>query len=183
MEAIALGLRSSLGLILLVAGGSKVAAPDRVIRAIGAYDLLPRRAVQPVARSLPLLEMATGALLLTGAAAGLAALAAAGMLAVFAAAVALNLARGRRFDCGCAGLSGSRPISWGLVARNVLLAGSASFVAVLELTGPKGSHALSSSPEVLPTVVTAWTATVLVALLSETARLGRRLDRLLGGRR
>ena len=40
-----------------------------------------------------------------------------------AAAIAANLARGRRHvACGCAGPAGSQTIHWGLVARNLLLA-------------------------------------------------------------
>jgi len=180
---IALGVRASLGLIFVVAGAVKLTAPDRFARAIGAYGLLPRRAIPVLARVLPLLEIATGTLLLARPAAGLAALAAAALLAGFAVAVALNLARGRRFDCGCAGLSGSRTISWTLVARNVLLAGAATFVAVVELAAaPEGPRAPSPTAEMLPVMVTAWTATVLVAPLGETARLARRLDHVIGGR-
>lgn len=82
MEMIALGLRSSLGLLLLVAGGAKVSARDRFAQAVGAYSLLPRHAIPAVARWLPLLEIAAGALLLTGRATTVAALAAAAMLAV-----------------------------------------------------------------------------------------------------
>jgi uncharacterized membrane protein YphA (DoxX/SURF4 family) len=181
VAAIALGIRASLGLIFVVAGAAKLTAPNRFARAIGAYGLLPRRAIPVLARALPLLEIATGTLLLARPAAGLAALAAAALLAGFAVAVALNLARGRRFDCGCAGLSGSRTISWTLVARNVLLAGAATFVAVVELAPhprePSGSN------EVLPVTITAWTATVLVTVLSETRRLARHLGRVSGGRR
>jgi len=65
---------------------------------------------------------AAGALLVPGArAAGL--LSAATLLVVYGAAVAINLARGRRhIDCGCAGPAGRRPISGALVARNAALA-------------------------------------------------------------
>ena len=47
---------------------------------------------------------------------------AAALLALYAAAIAVNLARGRRhLDCGCAGPALRRPISGWLVVRNLVL--------------------------------------------------------------
>src|SRR5207253_528566 len=65
---------------------------------------------------------AAGALLVPGTrATGL--VSAATLLLVYGAAVAINLARGRRdIDCGCAGPAVRRPISGALVARNAALA-------------------------------------------------------------
>ena len=52
--------------------------------------------------------------------------AAAAVLVVYGAAIAVNLARGRRhIDCGCAGPAVRRPISGWLVARNAALAAAA----------------------------------------------------------
>jgi len=52
--------------------------------------------------------------------------AAAAVLAVYGAAIAVNLARGRRhIDCGCVGPAVRRPISGWLVARNAALAAAA----------------------------------------------------------
>jgi len=52
--------------------------------------------------------------------------AAAGLLGSYGAAIALNLARGRReLDCGCLGPGQGQPISGALVARNALLAAGA----------------------------------------------------------
>jgi hypothetical protein len=50
-----------------------------------------------------------------------------GLLTVYAAAIALNLLRGRTYiDCGCGGAT--RPLAWSLVARNAILAGIAALV-------------------------------------------------------
>jgi hypothetical protein len=56
------------------------------------------------------------------------------LLIVYAAALATNLLRGRRqIDCGC-GLSGAaggeQPLSWWLVARNVVLASLAGLASL-----------------------------------------------------
>jgi hypothetical protein len=86
------------------------------------YRLLPDALVAPAALALPLLEVAAGAMLLFAdlrAGGGLLALT---VLAGVSAGVAINLVRGRLdLDCGCGGVSGSQPISWGLVLRNLVL--------------------------------------------------------------
>jgi len=124
------------GLALVFAGAAAHKLRDRsgFQDVLAAYDLLPPLLVPWMVGGLGLAEVAV--------AVGLvgqwppAALAAALLLAVYAVAMAVNLGRGRRLrDCGCGGRI--RPLSWGLVARNVLL------VAVsLALLMPSGERAL-----------------------------------------
>ena len=46
----------------------------------------------------------------------------AGLLLLYAAAISINIARGRReLNCGCSGLLRRYPMTWRLVARNLLL--------------------------------------------------------------
>jgi hypothetical protein len=60
------------------------------------------------------------------------------MLFTYSAAIAMNLARGRRdIDCGCGGPGGARPLSGGLLARNAAL-----IVLLLLSTLPEGERAL-----------------------------------------
>jgi uncharacterized membrane protein len=88
------------------------------------YDLLPTRLVRPFAHGLPVVELAAALCLLVPATRAPAAMVLTLLLLVFAAAMAVNLVRGRRdVDCGCfVGLLKQR-ISWPLVVRNIVLAG------------------------------------------------------------
>lgn len=97
------------------------------------YRLLPMTFVRPAALLLAVAEVMAIALLIfpdlraSGAALGGA------LLLVYAAAMGINLWRGRfRIDCGCGGPG--QMISWALVARNFGLAAAAGFVALC--TGP-----------------------------------------------
>lgn len=61
----------------------------------------------------------------------IAALLAAGVLLMYALAMAVNLARGNRMlDCGCSWGEGRTPVSFLLVARNIVIAGMASLLLI-----------------------------------------------------
>jgi hypothetical protein len=91
--------------------------------AVETYDILPGPLVAPFARALPLLELVLVAALILPWTHGEADLAAAALLLVFAAAMGVNLARGRRqIDCGCGDPARRQPLAWSLVARNLVLA-------------------------------------------------------------
>jgi hypothetical protein len=121
--------------LLFLAGAAEKAAHFGNFRSIvGHYQLVPAPAVALVAGLLPGLEAA---------AAGAALWAAFGptteplalpaaLLFLYAAAMAINLMRGRsHIDCGCVGFGAARPsIGWPLVARNVVLGGIALLVAL-----------------------------------------------------
>jgi uncharacterized membrane protein YphA (DoxX/SURF4 family) len=103
---------------------------DEFAHVVRRYRIGPPRLTKPVARWLPLFEIACGALLLVGLATSAAASAIAAALVVFAGAVGVNLLRGREIDCGCASRSFATTISWGLVLRDLLLAAAAVLVAM-----------------------------------------------------
>ncbi len=116
-------LRTALALLFFVAAGHKLRDLDRFRATLAEYRLLPAGLVPLAAALVVAVEVAAaGALLVPGArAAGL--VAAAALLVLYGAAIAINLARGRRdIDCGCAGPAVRRPISGALVARNAALA-------------------------------------------------------------
>ena len=132
--AIDLTLRAGLGLLLVVAAVHKLRDPRRFAATLAEYRLLP----QPLSGAASMLlvgaELATVAALGADRRLGLAA--AAALLGLYAAAIAINLARGRRhIDCGCAGPAARRPISGWLVARNLALAGLA--LAALAPVAPR----------------------------------------------
>lgn len=109
-------------LVFLVAAMTKLRHRATLTGVIANYRLLPAALVAPVAMILPWLEAGTGAMLLAGERRWVPAVAAL-LLAVFAAAMAVNIGRGRRsIDCGC-GVGGVRQSLHGvLVARNIVLA-------------------------------------------------------------
>jgi Methylamine utilisation protein MauE len=131
-------LRGGLGLVLLAAAAPKLRDPARFRAALAGYALLPPRAESPAAAALVAAEVAAGAALLAPGSGPAPALAAAALFALYAAAIAANLARGRRdVDCGCGGPASRRPLGEGLVARNaalVLAAAAAALPASLRAT-------------------------------------------------
>lgn len=114
------------------------------------YRLLPAALVGPVARLLPLAEIAAAVLLLAPLSRMIGAAAAVCLLLLFSVAIAANLIRGRNdLDCGCGGASGIRTLSWWLVVRNALLAAmaivGAGAGAARDLTWLDGFTATSST--------------------------------------
>jgi Methylamine utilisation protein MauE len=136
------GLDAMAGLVLLFArwviagiflrsGISKSLALTEFRSAVANYKLLPAGLVTPVAFGLPFAEIAAAVLLGVGVLPVLVAAALAVLLTAFSVAIGVNLARGRVFDCGCAGSAAApRLISWRHVAADLVLAGAAVAVAV-----------------------------------------------------
>ncbi len=120
--ALAWALRVALAGIWLLAASHKAADPRAFRAAVAGYRLVPESLVTGVARTLCFGELALALGLLVPAASAPAALASAALLALYAAAMGVNLARGRRdFDCGCAAPGTARPVGEGLLVRNGLL--------------------------------------------------------------
>jgi hypothetical protein len=118
----------ALALVVFAAALHKLTQPAAFAGALAAYRLLPPRAVAAAARLLPLAEAALGVGILLPLTRMSSLVALAALLALYAAAMAINLARGRRdIDCGCGGAV--QPLSWGLVARNSVLVAAALLAA------------------------------------------------------
>lgn len=108
------------GLVFLTAGIAKLRSHRIFPGVVANYRLLPQALVAPVAACLPYVEFIVGAGLLAGL--SLMTLPAVALLLVFAAAMAVNIARGRaHIDCGCGRSELRQPLSWTLVVRNVAL--------------------------------------------------------------
>lgn len=110
--------------VILASGAThKVRAPARFTRQLEDYLLLPQVTLKLVARGLPLLEFGVAFALLLPASRPIAALLAAALLALYAAAISINLWRGRTdIDCGCSGPDQAQPLRPALLVRNGLLA-------------------------------------------------------------
>lgn len=113
----------SLALLWIVAAVQKVRGFAVFSVVLADYRLIPKRATDACAVAVIALELGLGTGLLIPATRSLALVGSALLLVAYAAAIALNLFRGRRFiDCGCMGPVGHQPLSGWLVARNLLLA-------------------------------------------------------------
>jgi uncharacterized membrane protein YphA (DoxX/SURF4 family) len=151
--------------IFLPSAWSKLRALDEFTGIVADYRLVPAPLVEPVARILPVLEIAAGLGIVLPptrpAAAGLAC----ALLLLFAAAMAINLARGRReIDCGCYLGRQKERIGWPLVVRNLLLAA----VALLLL---RPTTAPASFLELLTIVLASGSLLALYAAFSRLAGL------------
>lgn len=112
---------ATLGALLILGGVSKLREQEVFRDALANYELLPQSLIGLTARALPMGELLAGVLLLPVATRSIGAVLAVALLALVTAAIAINLARGRRqIDCGCGGASHT-PLSGGLIARNAVL--------------------------------------------------------------
>src|SRR5213080_1524102 len=114
--AVDAALRAAFALLFLVAASHKLRDPGRFRTTLAEYRLLPGPVVPLAAMLVIGVEVVVA----------IALLAPARRAPGPGAAVAVNLARGRRhIDCGCVGPAVRRPISGWLVARNAALAAAA----------------------------------------------------------
>lgn len=129
MVVCVLVLRVLLSFILARAALHKWRARAHFVEQVRAYRLLPNALVAPAALALLLAE--TGAAIaLLDPAWQVPALVAAALFATYAAAMTINLSRGRtEVDCGCRGsVATPTTIDWLLVSRNALLVAAALVV-------------------------------------------------------
>lgn len=121
----------AIAVLLASAATHKVRAPARFRKQLADYQLLPEALVRPSARLIPMLELAIAFALLVPVSRPCAALGAAGLLAMYAAAIGINLWRGRRdIDCGCAGPDQAQPLRPVLLLRNSVLVALALLASV-----------------------------------------------------
>ena len=113
---------------------------------VANYRLLPAAAVAPAAMLLPWTELAVGLALIAGER-RVAPVLAAAVLMLFAAAMAVNIRRGRsHIDCGCGTATLHQPLRRALVVRNLLLAAAVAAVPLVggELMGAERAIAFAA---------------------------------------
>jgi uncharacterized membrane protein YphA (DoxX/SURF4 family) len=117
LAVIALVLRIALGAIFVYAAWTKLRTPwELFAMSIDSYQLLPLKAVELVARTLPWFELAVGLLLIAGFWLRSAAAAITLLLAVFFGLMVRAYARGMEINCGCFGANDV--ISWKTLLRD-----------------------------------------------------------------
>ncbi len=118
-----LTVRSSLALLFALAAAHKLRDLADFRATFGDYRIVPE-ALAPLGAALVVAsEIGAACLLLVPGRQPVGLLVAVVLLGAYAAAIIVNLARGRRhIDCGCGGPAGRQPISGWLVARNLVVA-------------------------------------------------------------
>jgi uncharacterized membrane protein YphA (DoxX/SURF4 family) len=148
LSILAAAIQITVGWIFVSAGAHKAFRWHAFKGMLDAYRLLPACLLSVAATATVIAELLTGFALVAGWNVPVFSFIAAGLLALFAAAMAINLARGRTsIDCGCF-QSIRQPLEWRLVVRNLVCA-----VAVLSVSGfsvslydsPRWVHAFPAS--------------------------------------
>lgn len=114
-----------LGGMFLLSGGTKLRDLPNFIGTLGNYQLLPAALVRPAGAMIALAELALGAAAIIAIPLGsqIAMLGIAALLFTYAAAMGINIARGRdHIHCGCLGFGAAQAtLGWELVSRNIAL--------------------------------------------------------------
>jgi uncharacterized membrane protein YphA (DoxX/SURF4 family)/peroxiredoxin len=124
--------RICLAAVFIVAGVAKLADQPGTRQALANFDV-PARFIDPFVLLLPLAELAAATALVFPTTARWGAAGSLVLLALFVVGLTRVLHRGEAPDCHCFGQLHSKPASWTTVARNLVLALPAAYVA---LTGP-----------------------------------------------
>jgi uncharacterized membrane protein YphA (DoxX/SURF4 family) len=127
---VVIALRVALGAVFAFAAYSKLRQPWTIFAmSIDSYQILPEWAVLGVARALPWMELALGALLAVGIWLRYTSVAAAALLTLFFGMMLVAYARGLSIDCGCFGFG--EPLSAATLMRDGLLLAAAFTLAIL----------------------------------------------------
>jgi uncharacterized membrane protein YphA (DoxX/SURF4 family) len=119
-------LRVIAGGVFIYAGVLKALAPQEFADNIAAYQLLPVAFINLLTLSLPVFEIITGLMLITGFQLRIAAFSALVLSMVFGVALGSALARGLKIDCGCFGSGSPSTLkTWFSLGRDALLGGVA----------------------------------------------------------
>jgi len=166
-------LALALAALWAASGVHKLRDPAGFTGALAAYALLPQRAIDIVARALPLIEITVAIGLLLRVSREAAALASTILLGLYALAIAINLRRGRReLDCGCLGFGRRSTISMTLLWRNGALMLASLAAGLL----PRSGRALDWI-DVFTVAVGVAAAALLYAALEGLADAAGRLPR------
>ena len=121
-SAIGMLIVASIALLFASVGVHKLRDLRRFDETFSVYELMPALAHWRVSRIVPILEIGVAAGLLVDVCRPYAGAIGIVMLLGYAAAIAVNLRRGRRdLACGCGGPDERRPISAWMVWRNIVI--------------------------------------------------------------
>ena len=140
LRAVMLVLRIALGAVFVYAAWTKLRTPwELFAMSIDSYQLLPLKAVELVARTLPWFELAVGLLLIAGFWLRSASAATALLLAVFFGLMVRAYAKGMEINCGCFGANDI--ISWKTLLRDGSMLAAALALTVLSFVQRRNATA------------------------------------------
>lgn len=177
MALVLLAARYTLAAVFLRSGLTKILDLAEFRLAVANYRLLPPSTVSGVALTLPFAETAVAILIAIGILTDLAAGVMAVLLVIFAAAIAINLIRGRVFDCGCAGRAAPRLITWTHVRVNAAMAVAAVAVALFPPAnlavwpGPGLFTVTTPRDDILPVILTVLIGLIVAVAVQRTAQV------------
>jgi hypothetical protein len=183
MGLVFLAARWVMAAIFLRSGLAKATDLAGFRSAVGNYELVPAGLVTPVSMSLPFAEITAAVLLALGVLPVVIAALLSLLLVAFSVAIAINLARGRVFDCGCAGSAAvPRMISWPHVIVDLVLAAVAAALAIAPPAvaqlwrGPAGLvHVGAPDAGALPVLLAVLVFLAMAALVRRTVAVTRLL--------
>lgn len=117
------------GAVFIYAGVLKVMDPLEFADSVASFQVLPVALINPVALTLPVLEILLGISIIVGLHRRTSAVLLTLLCGVFAIALGQALLRGLKVDCGCFGAGESSTIktTWG-IGRDLILGGLCCFV-------------------------------------------------------
>lgn len=169
--------------IFAVAGVAKLLDLKGSVAAVEGFGV-PEPFSRPIGYGLPIAEIAIAIAMLPIAATRWSAGAGALLMAVFVAAMAVNLAQGKRPDCHCFGKLHSAPIGWQTITRN----GAIGIAAVVIATAGPGASLITWLDDLdgqgqfllglllIALAVLAWQSWTLEQLSRSTAALTTRIN-------
>jgi len=125
-------VRIALGIVVAWAALAKLSDLTAFSSQVHNFRVLPIWSENLVAMTLPWIELVAALSLLLGIRARSGALVATGLLAVFTVAVALAVARGLDFQCGCFGTADATRVGWGKLLQNTGLLAVGAVAALRE---------------------------------------------------
>lgn len=163
-------VRTLLAMIFLIAGTAKLRDLAGFEHAVQGFGWVPARWQQPLARVIPIAEVAVGLGLIIGLVAPWPLIAAIALLAMFTLAVSISLLRGRRdLLCGCFGRRLDRRVGPSLLLRNAALISLALMSLVADQSGAAawpfgGSQTVGVTEGLVAMMASAAVSLLLVAL-------------------
>jgi len=115
------GAQIILGLLFLLAALAKIVDPASLASEVHNFRIVPFWSEHLVAMTLPWVELVAGLALVLGIRSRAGAWVAGAMLLAFTLGVALAMARGLNFECGCFGTAAGTRVGWAKLGENLAM--------------------------------------------------------------
>jgi peroxiredoxin/uncharacterized membrane protein YphA (DoxX/SURF4 family) len=135
MEIVLLMARLFLASILVIAGVAKATDQTGARKALIGFGVSEKVAA-PLGLCLPVVEIVVALALIPLDTAWVAAIGALALMLIFTMAIGISLLRGRTPECNCFGQLHSKPVSWSMFSRNLILAAVAALIVARGKGGP-----------------------------------------------